>query len=53
MDIYSRFTIQNFDNWRFWIRKKKCIDEFNKEQDHIDRIYLYAGDLNEPRYEKV
>ena len=24
-----------------------------KEQDHIDRIYLYAGDLNEPRYEKV
>ena len=40
--MYFRPSSQNFDNWRFWIRKNKRI-----EQDDIDKIYLYAKDLSE------
>ena len=28
--IYFRSSIQNIDNWRFWIWKNKCIIKFNK-----------------------
>ena len=51
MDIYSRSSVQNFDNWWLWIRKNKRIADLIKEQDDIDKIYLYAKDLNEPKYE--
>ena len=44
MAIYSKSSLQHFDNWWFWIRKNKHID------DLIDKIYLYA-DLSEPKYE--
>ena len=41
MAIYSRSSIQNINNRRFWIRKSKCIIKF-KNQPDIDKIYLYA-----------
>ena len=50
MAIYSRSSVQNFDNWWFWIRKNKHINLIN-EQNDIDKIYLYARDLSEPKYE--
>ena len=50
MAIYSRSSIQNFDNWWFWIRKNKHINLINEQHD-IDKIYLYARDLNKPKYQ--
>ena len=47
MAIYSRSSVQNFNNWRFRIRKSKYI---NKQRD-IGKIYLYTKDLSEPKYE--
>ena len=29
--VYSRSSIQNTNNRRFWIWKSKCIIEFNKQ----------------------
>ena len=46
MAIYSRSSVQNFDNWWFWIRMLNLINE----QDHIDKISLYAKDLSERKY---
>ena len=54
MAIHSRSSVQNFDNWWFWIRKNKHIVQFNKRKDKHDviiKMYLYARDLNEPKYE--
>ena len=51
MAEYSRSPVQNIDNWRFWIRKNKYLLNLVKEQDDIDRIYLYAKDLSEPKYQ--
>ena len=45
--IYSRSSIQNINNWRFWIRKDKCIDS----DSLTDKSYLYARDLNETKYQ--
>ena len=45
--IYSRSSIQNINNWRFCIRKDKCIDS----DSLIDESYLYARDLNEAKYQ--
>ena len=42
--------MQNFDNWWFSIRKSKHINLI-KGQDDIDKIYLYAKDLIENKYE--
>ena len=50
MAIYTWSSVQNFDNWWFWIRKNKHINLIN-EQNDIDKIYLYARDLSEPKYE--
>ena len=55
MAIYSRSSIKNVSNWKFWIRKNKCSALFHKikEQDSdnpIDKIYLYANKLSEPKY---
>ena len=49
MAIYSKSSVQNFDNW--WFRKKKRIASFNKSKDDIDKIYLYAKDLSKLEYE--
>ena len=45
--IHSRSPLQNFDNWWFWIRKNKLL----KEQGDINKIYLYAKQLREPKYQ--
>ena len=54
MFIYSRPSEQNFDNW--WIGgsgpgKTNALLNLIKEQDYIHKIYLYAKDLSEPKYE--
>ena len=51
MAIHSRSSLQNFDNWWFCIRKNNALFNLIKEQDNIDKIYLYAKDLNEGNYE--
>ena len=51
MAIYSRSSLQNSDDWWFWIRKNKHITSLRNEQDDIHKIYLYAKDLSEPKYE--
>ena len=54
MAIYSRSSIQNVNNWRFWIRKINALLNLIKEQDSdslIDKIYLYDKDLNELKYQ--
>ena len=53
MVVYSRSSIQNVNNWRFWIRKKNVLLHLIKEQDSdelIEKIYLCAKDLNEPKH---
>ena len=53
MAIYSRSFIQNVKNWWFRIRKKKSLLNLIKEQDSgslIDKIYLHAKVLSEPKY---
>ena len=53
MAIYSRSSIQNVKNWWFRIRKNKSLLNLIKEQDSgslIDKIYLYAKVLSEPKY---
>ena len=49
MAIYSRSPLQNVGNWWFWIRTNKHITYRNQQND-IDKIYLYARDLNELKY---
>ena len=52
MATYSRPSIQNaYSRW-FWIRKNKCIIEFNKKSD-IDKIYSYAKDFCESKYQHL
>ena len=55
MAIHPGSSVQNYDNWWFWIRKTKRIAQFNKREqykrDFIDNIYLYVGDLNKPKYQ--
>ena len=40
-----------FDHWWFQIRKTNALINLIKEQDDIDKIYQYAKDLSEPKYE--
>ena len=54
MTIYSRSSIKNVNNWRFWIRKKNALLNLIKQQDSdslIDKIYVYTKDLNKPKYQ--
>ena len=50
MAIYFRSSIQNTSYRWFRIRKNKCIIQFNKYID-IDKIYLYAIDIYEAKYQ--
>ena len=50
MAIYSRSSIQNSNNKRFRIWKKKYIIEFNRKPTR-HKIYLYAKDLHEAKYQ--
>ena len=41
MAIYSRSSVQNLDNWRFWIRKYKHIVSFNKTtRQHWQNLFV-------------
>ena len=51
MAIYTRSSVQNYNNWWFWIRKKNTLINLINEQNDIDKIYLYARDLSKPKYE--
>ena len=51
MVIYSRSSVQNLDNCWFWIRKTNTLLNLVREQDDIDKIYLYAKDLSESKFE--
>ena len=55
MAMYTWSSVQIFDNWWFWIRKKNTMLNLIKEQDYydvIDKIYLYARDLTDSRDSK-
>ena len=51
MAIYSRLSIQNVNNWRFWIWKTNAL--LNLINNHLgtDKIYLYAKDPYEEKYQ--
>ena len=49
MAIYSRSSAQNFGG--SGLGKTNALLNLIKEQDDIDKIYLYAKDLSEPKYE--
>ena len=51
MAIYPRSSVQNLNNRWFWIRKNNALLHLIKEQVDIDKIYLYAADLSEPKYD--
>ena len=51
MAIYCRSSIQNINKWRFWIIKNKCIINLINNQPDIDKIYLYAKDPYEAKYQ--
>ena len=53
MAIYSGPSVENFDNWWFWIKKTNVLLNLINEQDDIDKIYVYAKDLSEPKYESL
>ena len=45
--IYSRPSIHNINNRRFWIWKNRCIIKFNKQSAR----YLYAKDPYKAKYQ--
>ena len=49
MGIYSRSSVQSLDG--SGSGKTKTLLNWIKEQDGIDKIYLYAKDLSESKYE--
>ena len=51
MALYSRSSIQNTNNRRLRIWKSKYIIRFINHQPDIDKIYLYAKDLYETKYQ--
>ena len=44
-------SIQNIDNCRFWIRKTNALLNLIDSQPHIHKIYLYAKDPYEAKYQ--
>ena len=50
MAIYSRLSIQNINDRRFRIRKNKLLNLINNQPD-IDKVYLYAKDPYEAKYQ--
>ena len=44
---------KNFNNWWFWIKKTNTLLNLISEQNDIDKIYLYARNLDEPKYKIV
>ena len=55
MTIFSRLSVQSFDfpDYPYSVSgsgKTKTLLNLIKEQYNIDKIYLYAKDLSEPKY---
>ena len=48
---YSRSSIQNTNNKRFWIPKTNALLNLINNQPDIDKIYLYAKDPYEAKYQ--
>ena len=48
---YSTSSIQNINNRRYQNRKNKCVIKFINNQPDIDKIYLYAKDPYETKYQ--
>ena len=53
MVICFRSPIQNINNRRFWIRKKYALLNSINNQPDIDKIYLYAKDPYEAKYQHL
>ena len=53
MAIYSSSSVQNINNiiGGSGSRKTNALINLINEQNDIDKIYLYARDLSEPKYE--
>ena len=51
MAIYSRSSIQNINNRKFWICKTNALLNLINNQPDIDKIYLYAKDPYEAKYQ--
>ena len=51
MAIYSQLSIQNINNRRLRIWKNKCIIKLINNQPDIDKVYLYAKDPCEDKYQ--
>ena len=51
MATYTRSSVQNFDNGWLWTRETNTLLNLINEQHDINKIYLYAKDLSEPKYE--
>ena len=51
MAIYSRSSIQNINNWRLGIWKTNLLLNLIENQPDIDKIYLYAKDPYESKYQ--
>ena len=51
MAIYSRSSIQNTNNWRLRIWKINTLLNLINNQPDIHKIYLYAKDLYEAKYQ--
>ena len=47
----SLSSIQNIDNWRLSIWKNKFIINFIIHQSNVDKIYVYANDLYDAKYQ--
>ena len=51
MATNSRPSLSNINIWRFWIWKKNALLNFIKNKPDIDKIYLYALDSSEAKYQ--
>ena len=51
MAIYTRTSLLNINNRRFRIRKNKYTIKLINNQPDIDKLYLYAKDPYEAKYQ--
>ena len=51
MAIYSRSSIENFNNRRLWIRKTNTLLNLINNQPDMDKISLYAKDPYEAKFQ--
>ena len=51
MTIHFRSSIHDISNRRFWIRKKNSLSNLIDKQPNIGKIYLYAKDPYDAKYQ--